>query len=76
MIRDRVNKIDAIRLVKIEAERFFAALQSFEKTDHYKTLSGKAKNGDGFAYSSKEMGTLKRASLDLSNALIEFRRAQ
>jgi hypothetical protein len=72
----KIPKIDAIRIVKREAERFFAALQSFEKTDHYKTIAGQAKKGEAFAYSSREMGRLKRASLDLSEALVWLRQSQ
>jgi hypothetical protein len=73
---ERLRKKDAIRIVKREAERFFGALESFERTDHYKTLSGEAKKGDAFAYSSREMGRLKRASLDLSEALVWLRQAR
>ncbi len=76
MQKQKLQKIDAIRAVKREADRFFAALQSFEKTDHYKTLAGQAKKGEAFAYSSREMGRLKRASLDLSEALVWLRQAQ
>jgi hypothetical protein len=75
MEKPRLEKIDAIRLVRREADRFFAALQSFEFTDHYKTLAGQAKKGEGFAYSSREMGRLKRASLDLSEALVCLRKS-
>jgi hypothetical protein len=70
------DKIHAIIALKKEADRFFAALQTFEKTDHYKTLAGKNKSGEPYAYSSREMGSLKRASLDLSQALVNFRKAQ
>jgi hypothetical protein len=76
MEREKLRKMDAIRIVKREAERFFSALQSFEKTDHYKTLAGQAKKGEAFAYSSREMGRLKRASLDLSKALVWFRQSE
>lgn len=62
-------KVEAIKEVEEELKRFSKALSAFKQSGDYKHLVE-----HGWTYHSKLSGKVKRASLDLSQALVKLRK--
>lgn len=63
--------VEKIEEAKSEALRFLERIEKFKKAHPEQFKKGSTKN---WFYASREGGSLKRASMDLTNSLVELRK--